>query len=390
MMYSVTLSSLQWLATAAAAVAFLISLRWTWNSVPETLWTLFCASAAVLLARTTAGGELSASVQCLLGLLGSFTCSVYWLVARGLFRGPKSVQKSQLWLAASIAVLLMARQLVQLAHAEAWLASSGFERATAALGESIGLLSSTVLMIGLWEGLRGYRATQGGERGLRVGYLLVYGGAVLSCTVLPWLVYPAAEAMPFKHALSAICTIIVVIYTHCAWVYRRRHPLPTHVRIGSATAAVREGRSPDATDLELAQQLRETVLARQWYLEPDLKVADLAERLRVPEYRISRAIVAGLGQANFNQWINHHRIEHACGQLLDRAQRRLPILTIALASGFASLGPFNRAFKAQTGQTPSTFRVQGGRRGGSPEDWSTQQTTPSLPHRQTQDFSVSG
>jgi AraC-like DNA-binding protein len=34
----------------------------------------------------------------------------------------------------------------------------------------------------------------------------------------------------------------------------------------------------------------------------------------------------------------------------------VPILTIALDAGFNSLGPFNRAFKAETGMTPSEFR----------------------------------
>ena len=34
----------------------------------------------------------------------------------------------------------------------------------------------------------------------------------------------------------------------------------------------------------------------------------------------------------------------------------MPILTIALDSGFQSLGPFNRAFKAETGMTPSAYR----------------------------------
>jgi AraC-like DNA-binding protein len=43
----------------------------------------------------------------------------------------------------------------------------------------------------------------------------------------------------------------------------------------------------------------------------------------------------------------------------------VPVLTIALDAGFSSLGPFNRAFKAETGMTPSEFRrVQGGM--GSP------------------------
>ena len=36
----------------------------------------------------------------------------------------------------------------------------------------------------------------------------------------------------------------------------------------------------------------------------------------------------------------------------------MPISTIALDAGFASLGPFNRAFKIETGKTPSDYRAQ--------------------------------
>jgi len=42
----------------------------------------------------------------------------------------------------------------------------------------------------------------------------------------------------------------------------------------------------------------------------------------------------------------------------DPARRELPVLTIALDSGFQSIGPFNRAVKAATGLTPTEFRKE--------------------------------
>ena len=39
-----------------------------------------------------------------------------------------------------------------------------------------------------------------------------------------------------------------------------------------------------------------------------------------------------------------------------RGRAELPILTIELDAGLNSLGPFNRAFGAETGMTPSEFR----------------------------------
>ena len=35
----------------------------------------------------------------------------------------------------------------------------------------------------------------------------------------------------------------------------------------------------------------------------------------------------------------------------------LPILTIALESGYGSIGPFNRAFRAHFGMTPTEYRA---------------------------------
>ena len=101
------------------------------------------------------------------------------------------------------------------------------------------------------------------------------------------------------------------------------------------------------------------------YRQDGLTIAQLAERLGMPEYRLRRLINQALGYRNFNSFLNFYRIADAKAALADPAQAEVPVLTIALDAGFSSLGPFNRAFKAETGLTPSEFRrVQGGM--GSP------------------------
>ena len=78
----------------------------------------------------------------------------------------------------------------------------------------------------------------------------------------------------------------------------------------------------------------------------------------MPEYRLRRLINQALGYRNFNSFLNHYRIEEVKAALADPAQAAVPILTMALDAGFSSLGPFNRAFKAETGLTPSEYRQQ--------------------------------
>jgi AraC-like DNA-binding protein len=104
--------------------------------------------------------------------------------------------------------------------------------------------------------------------------------------------------------------------------------------------------------------LHQAMTQQHAYRTEDLTVASLAQRLKTPEYRLRRVINQRLGHRNFNAYINGFRIDEAKAALANPAQRELPVLSIALESGFQSIGPFNRAFKAATGLTPSEFRKQ--------------------------------
>ena len=112
----------------------------------------------------------------------------------------------------------------------------------------------------------------------------------------------------------------------------------------------------DPEDERVAQALQRLMEDAQVYREEGLSVAALAARLRVPEYRLRRVINQRLGHRNFNAYVNGLRLEQACKALADPALRHLPVLSIALDAGFQSIGPFNRAFKAAMGVTPTDYR----------------------------------
>ena len=130
-------------------------------------------------------------------------------------------------------------------------------------------------------------------------------------------------------------------------------PVPAGEGVAEPVAA-----PPDPADERLAVQLRQAMAEDRAYRTEDLTVASLASRLGTPEYRLRRVINQRLGHRNFNAYVNGFRLDEARRALADPAQRDLPVLTIALEVGFQSIGPFNRAFKAATGLTPSEFRRQ--------------------------------
>jgi AraC-like DNA-binding protein len=98
------------------------------------------------------------------------------------------------------------------------------------------------------------------------------------------------------------------------------------------------------------------LMGEGYYRETGLTIPMLAEKLAYPEHQLRKLINGHLGFRNFPAFLNSYRIAEAKEQLGDPERARTPVLTIALSLGYASLGPFNRAFKAETGMTPTDYR----------------------------------
>jgi len=111
-----------------------------------------------------------------------------------------------------------------------------------------------------------------------------------------------------------------------------------------------------AADQKLIDALMRLMADERIYRHDNVTIGTLATKLSIPEYRLRRLINQRLGYRNFNVFLNAHRIEEAKAALADPAQAEVPVITIAMDAGFQSLGPFNRAFKATTGVTPSEYR----------------------------------
>ncbi|MEO1217573.1 MAG: helix-turn-helix domain-containing protein [Bacteroidota bacterium] len=89
------------------------------------------------------------------------------------------------------------------------------------------------------------------------------------------------------------------------------------------------------------------------FLDSELNLANLANRLNIPPHHLTQAINTQLGK-NFYQFINEYRIEYAKSRI--KALPSENLLQIAFSSGFKSKTTFNKYFKQQFGQAPSDFR----------------------------------
>lgn len=159
---------------------------------------------------------------------------------------------------------------------------------------------------------------------------------------LPLFIYPLQAA-----------AFLILSFAFALWVLNPSADLCCE----TAPRPMPETRRKAAIDAAVIDDLNAAMAGGVWKRE-GLTIAALGAEIGVPEHRLRAVINQRLGFRNFPTFINSYRIKSAQAALADPAQARRTILEIAYASGFASLGPFNKAFRDRTGESPSEYRAR--------------------------------
>lgn len=337
------------------------------------LFAAFTASLAMMAVKRLSADDVGA-YQYLLGMGVCMTCNGYWLIARVMFRHDAALSWRH-WVAAGVIALfvIMSQGLALLTELKpAWqLSTTAF---SVLLREVLNLLSSTVLLLTAWEACRGLAQSQGKERRHRYIFLACYISALTSSMLIAKLWLNDINGALMMQMLAAGSGILVLLVTQ--WLIQQRFAQPSAGSRGHLETKPLEYKTINTEDViateqvaaltltettalrdeQLAIQLQQLLITAQVFLQPNLRLTDLAKQLDVPEYRVSRVLRHQFNASNFNQFINHLRVEHAKTLLLAPHTQQWPVLVIGLESGFASAGPFTRAFKSFVGTTPHEFR----------------------------------
>jgi AraC-like DNA-binding protein len=134
-----------------------------------------------------------------------------------------------------------------------------------------------------------------------------------------------------------------------------RGPLDAEAQSAATPGVAAPAISPEVAGI--LARLAALMETERVYRRPSLSLKELADLAQVPEYRLRKIIHEQLGYANFNVFLHSYRIREACQQLRDPALRRIPILTIALSTGYQSINTFNRGFREILDMTPSAYRA---------------------------------
>lgn len=187
------------------------------------------------------------------------------------------------------------------------------------------------------------------RRRLRVGFVIVVG----LCAVMVLLVEMLFGFRPRDAAVTLPQTIAIFVSVAAMGAALLQSDPDLLFDPGAPAPPPAPSLSP--SELVLKTKL-DAAMVSGVYRVQGLTIGGLAARLGVPEHRLRALINQRLGYRNFSAFLNHHRINEAKALLADPEKVDLPILTIAMDLGYASLAPFNRAFRENGGQPPSEFR----------------------------------
>lgn len=132
------------------------------------------------------------------------------------------------------------------------------------------------------------------------------------------------------------------------------------VRVDPSIWIVNQKRTSPNDDISpvqraLIERINAAMSEKLWERE-GLTLSEMAQELGTQEHRLRSAINQGMGHRNFSSFINGYRIARAKELLSNPSLAERTVLSVAYDVGFASLGPFNRAFREATGQTPTEYR----------------------------------
>jgi AraC-like DNA-binding protein len=339
------------LALRAASVALLLVLavslyRDFRNTVAGRLAIAFALGSAAHAATSVVGATSLASIwHAPLIALSTGNVVVFWLFTRALFDDSFVPRGWHGLIWAAIAAFSFVNCM--------WIAPAGNARTSII---AINLLALGFIALAIGQTVASWSTDLvEGRRRIRLFIVCaaaLYGGmnAVLQILIAGSQadIANTANAGALAAVVAAICSVMMRVDGDDLF------PVTAAATTVPNPSAVAE--DANAADQKLVNALMRLMADERIYRHDNISIGTLAAKLRIPEYRLRRLINQRLGYRNFNVFLNNHRIEEVKAALADPSQAEVPVITIAMDAGFQSLGPFNRAFKATTGVTPSEYR----------------------------------
>ena len=181
-------------------------------------------------------------------------------------------------------------------------------------------------------------------------FIFVY----LTLVLIIYIISYAALTAPEIFKLDESQTKVVFLNSQLKVLSGGRKPKPPK-EFAEAKADESVEQSSDAAMIEeINEKLLDYIHEEKPYLNPELSLQDLADKLDVKRHHLSN-VINQKHNKNFYEFINQYRITEVKAMLTDPENKHLKLISLAYDAGFNSKATFNRIFKQTTNMTPSQF-----------------------------------
>ena len=197
------------------------------------------------------------------------------------------------------------------------------------------------------------------------GDLIVTGGITddnFSPFASVWLLHTGTSKMMTKSNASSrhiwwwlLSGLLIALSSTVALQIRKHRKSTSPVSQETDNTEPVEEPQNDSTYHELMNRIIQLMETQHPYLNPELKLTDIADTLGVHRNAISACINSQQG-CTFSQFINSYRLQHAKKLLLETSDMK--VSAVGMKSGFANERSYFRSFKAATGVTPKEWKEQ--------------------------------
>lgn len=176
-------------------------------------------------------------------------------------------------------------------------------------------------------------------------------------------------------AIALACFVYATAFLAIRLPLGYRPPVPSPAPLPEPAPRYANKRLSEPDRASFLDALTRCMEVEQVYRNGELTLDELAALLAMTPHELSQLINDACG-VNLQEYLNRYRVDALKAALLAPGQASSSILDLALACGFNSKTTLNRAFKKQTGLTPSEFRRGAPGVGGDAGAESSSGTTP--------------
>lgn len=178
--------------------------------------------------------------------------------------------------------------------------------------------------------------------------------------IVSWITYYALVKTSYFELIHDYgISLAMTVFIYAVGYLGLRQSVPAHViskqKKETISPKYKNSTLTKAASASIAGKLLAHMDSAQPYLDNNLRVGALADRIGVSTHHLSQVLNEELGRS-FSELVNEHRVEEAKRLLLDPENENEYIINLAYQAGFNNKTTFNKIFKLSTGTSPSEFR----------------------------------